>query len=69
MWTILGNPLSHIAVPLTLRDYSKPTAKQSSVHRSSPKPRTVARIRRDGLRHNELNRAKESRLRRKFLRK
>lgn len=73
MWTILGNPLNHIAVPLTLRDYpasaKRPTAKQPTAKRPAAKPRTVARIRRDGLRHNELNRVKESRLRRRFLRK
>ncbi len=60
MWTILGNPLTHIAEPLTLRDCPKP-ARQ---------PRTVARIRRDGLtRHNELNRRKEDRLRSRFMRR
>lgn len=69
MWTILGNPLTHIAEPLTLRDYI-PATRITDQPRTPHSPRTVARIRRDGLtRHNTLNRPKEERLRRRFLRR
>lgn len=74
MWTILGDPLTHIAEPLTLRNYPaqtppSPLGKGERV-KTTNEPRTVARIRRDGLtRQHNLNRQKEERLRKKFLRR
>lgn len=62
MWTILGNPLTHIAEPLAVGDYLKYCGKPSGSNKPI-KPRTIARMRSGGL-----NRAKEERLRRTFLR-
>ena len=67
MWTILGNPLTHIAEPLALTDYLKYCGKRQ-VGKNAPakvdKLRTVARIRNTGL-----DRKKEERLRKAFLRR
>lgn len=61
MWTILGNPLNHIAEPLAVCDYLK-RCSGSAV--SSKHSRTIARIR-----PGSLDRKKEERLRRSFLSK
>ena len=54
MWTILGNPLTHIAYPLTVQD---------CLRSKSNAPRTIATMQKSGL-----NRKKEDRIRRRFLR-
>ena len=96
MWTILGDPLTHIAEPLTLHRVRQMRLTDAALRHKAPhclrsphhnklcrgplrkgervkttnEPRTVARIRRDGLtRQHNLNRQKEERLRKKFLRR
>ena len=62
MWTILGNPLNHIAEPITLADY---VTGRKDAGRSICKPnrsRTIARMRSGGL-----NRKKEEHIRSTFL--